>query len=298
MKSLRDVLNPEAFKAIMEEKKKLGKSSSWEAQQYECEKCEDSGTIHSIRWVETPDYLDKFGEPFKQQLATVHNCSCRFEKMFAKFNATVGMKEPERHHVFKTAEADKFNEKQLKMACDFIRDIEMHREIGSWIYIFGDETRASEQGLEAYGTGKSHLMQCIGNALTERRIPAIYVTEDKLFQDIKDTYNRESAESESEVLNRYYNVPILLIDDLFTAQYKDWAESKLYSILNTRKSDKKITIITTNYAVNRIKDRLPINGAKIASRIIEESILIEMIGVDRRPKQGKKKADLRRQWWD
>jgi DNA replication protein DnaC len=252
--------------------------------------------IHTFRWVDHPSYLDKNGDPIKEQVVKLDYCSCRYEKMFEKNNATAGMKDSEKSNTFENALIDEENEPHYRIASEFIKNIEKHRELGSWLYIFGDEQRAKEKGLDAYGTGKSFLMQCIGNALTKRRIPAIYVTEDKLFQDIKDTYDRESAESESDVLRRYYNVPILLIDDLFSAQYKEWAEGKLYSILNTRKGDNKITIITTNYSPKRIRERLPINGAKIASRIIEESILIEMIGRDRRVKEGIKKADKRREW--
>jgi DNA replication protein DnaC len=255
-----------------------------------------NGVIHTLKWVEYPDYLDREGNPMKEQIATLEYCSCRLEKIFEKNNATAGMKDSEKAHTFETALIDSENETHYRTASEFIRNLENHREVGSWLYIFGDEQRAREKGLDAYGTGKSFLMQCIGNALTKRSIPAIYVTEDKLFQDIKDTYDRESAESESDVLNRYFNVPILLIDDLFSAQYKEWADSKLYSILNTRKGDNKITIITTNYAPNRIRERLPINGAKIASRIMEESILIEMIGKDRRIKEGVRKSDKRREW--
>ena len=258
--------------------------------------CDGSGLIHTLRWVEDPEYLDKNGNPIKEQVAKIEYCKCRDEKVFAKNNASAGMKESEREHTFETAQIDSENQRHFKTATEFIENIQKHRELGSWLYIFGDETRARDKGMEAYGTGKTYLMHCIGNALTKMRIPAIYVTEDKLFQDIKDTYDRESAESESDVLRRYYNVPILLIDDLFSAQYKEWAESKLYGILNTRKGDNKITIITTNYAPNRIRERLPINGAKIASRIMEESILIEMIGKDRRVKEGARKSEKRREW--
>ncbi len=249
-----------------------------------------------MRWVEYPDVLDRNGDPTKEQVAKIEYCKCRDEKIFAKNNASAGMKESEKSHTFEAALRDEENQRHFNTALEFVENIQKHRELGSWLYIFGDETRAREKGLEAYGTGKTYLMHCIGNALTLKRIPAIYVTEDKLFQDIKDTYDRESAESEADVLRRYYNIPILLIDDLFSAQYKEWAEGKLYSILNTRKGDNKITIITTNYAPNRIRDRLPINGAKIASRIMEESILIEMIGKDRRVKEGVRKSDKRREW--
>ncbi|MBD7967723.1 P-loop NTPase family protein [Paenibacillus gallinarum] len=177
---------------------------------------------------------------------------------------------------------------------EFIKNIDSNLEQGTWIYIFGDEVRAEEEAvtdpkITAYGTGKSFLLDCIANALSHRRIPGLYVTEEALYLDIKSTYSRGSEESETEALDRYYNVPVLLIDDLFTAPYKDWAEGKLYSILDERQKKGKITIMTSNYATGRIRNRLPVNGAKIASRIVGQAILIEMIGPDRREEEAKKR---------
>lgn len=302
MKSLKDMLDPEAIKRILSEKFPNGSPLSLAPQSqktYECEKCEDSGVLHSMEWVDDPTYKNRFGEPMREQRAKVSNCPCRFEKMFKSNNASIGMKESERFHTFEKAIIDNDNKSHFDIAREFIRNIDKHREVGTWLYIYGDEARAKQLGHNAYGTGKTYLMQCIGNELTKLRVPAIYVAEFKLFQDIKDTYSREKAESESDVLNRYYNVPVLLIDDLFTAQYNtEWAESKLYNILESRKGTKKITIITTNYAPDRIFERLPINGKKISSRIVGESQLIEMIGKDRRVQQARKNHDKRREWFD
>jgi DNA replication protein DnaC len=301
MKSIKDMIDPETIKRILSEKFPLGNPLSLDLPNqtsFECALCNDSGVLHSMIWVDDPSYLNRFGELIRYQRAKVSNCPCRFEKMFKANNAALGMKEEERSHTFENATIDYENAEHFKMAQEFIRGIDKHRELGTWLYIYGDDVWARKEGLSAFGTGKSFLAHCIGNALTAMRIPAIYVTEDKLFQDVKDTYNRDSSESESDVLNRYYNVPILIIDDLFTAQYKEWAEAKLYSILEKRKDDKKITIITTNYAPDRIFERLPINGKKISSRLIGQSQLLEMIGRDRREQQAIKKYDKRREWFD
>jgi DNA replication protein DnaC len=114
---------------------------------------------------------------------------------------------------------------------------------------------------------------------------AIYVTEDKLFEEIKETYNRKSDETEREVLWKYENVPILLIDDLFKSMTTDWTEDKLFHLLNNRMQPGKVTIINSNYAPNRIEITMPKNGKAIASRILGQAILIEMIGRDRRRAQ-------------
>lgn len=221
----------------------------------------------------------------KVQVATVEPCSCLKERQFQKYNAAASFSEKERGYTFKNAVIDQHNEEAFAIAVQFIKDIEENLKTGKWLYIFGDDQRVSENDLSAFGTGKTYLMQCIANALAYRKIPAIYVTEEELFGDIKSTYSRESDESETEVLNKYYFVPVLMIDDIFTAQYKDWAEGKLFSILDERDENNKITIMTGNYAPYRIHQRLPINGKKIASRIkgkCGEDGVIELIGPDRR----------------
>jgi DNA replication protein DnaC len=282
---------------------KANLKASTSAVQYECSKCQDTGTINEYEWVES-DILLKDGSFMKIERAKVDPttgyppiCECHFEKTFQKYNASLGMRLDDLQHTFKNAVIDEDNEPHYRIASEFVKNIDKHRDLGTWIYIFGDEERARDYGCSAYGTGKTYLMNCIANALTLRRIPSLYVTEDKLFADIKSTYNRNSDESETDVLNRYYKVPILFIDDLFSAQYdKEWAEAKLFGILNNRLGNKKITIMTSNYATNRISLRLPINGAKIGSRIIGECQQIEMIGKDRRISQAKKKHEQRREW--
>lgn len=280
-----------------------GNPSLSEAPKIACLKCNDTGTINEMEWYDSGILLSN-GKPMRMQRIKLDPltgyppvCECQKERIFEGCNAALGMSEEERTHTFKSATIDDDNRPHFEIAVDFVKNIDKHRELGTWLYIFGDETRADEFSCSAYGTGKTYLMNCIANALTHRKIPSLYVKEEKMFGDIKATYNRGSEESESEVLERYYRVPIMFIDDLFSSQYnKEWAESKLFSILDARKANKKMTIITSNYAAKRIRDRLPINGAKIASRIIGQAIQIEMIGKDRRFDQAREKAEVRRGW--
>ncbi len=247
-----------------------------------CQKCDYTGTINTLKWVQPEGY------PIPYQVATVELCECHYERQFKKYNAAETFSSKERDYTFKNAIIDNNNREQYTIAIDFVKDIRKHMEDGTWLYIFGDEFRAAEVSkekgfvLEAYGTGKTYLMQCMANAFSLRRIPALYVTEETLFGDIKSTYTRDSEESEADILNRYYNVPILMIDDIFTAQYKEWAEGKLFSILDERQKKCKVTIMTSNYAIGRISQRLHVDGGKIASRIRGQAVLIEMIGPDRR----------------
>lgn len=239
-----------------------------------------------MRWIEKEGYTDKYGAPMKVQVAQVEPCSCLLDKQLKKYTANSSFSHEQKQNTFKNAVIDAKNAEHFAIATDFLNNIDSHKEDGTWLYIFGDETRI-KGNQSAYGTGKTFLMDCIANALAERRIPGLYVTEETLFGDIKSTYSRNSEESENEVLSRYYNVPVLMIDDLFTASYTEWSEGKLYSILNERMQNGMITIITSNYSTDRIHERLPLNGRKIASRIVGQAQRIEMIGPDRREKKAR-----------
>lgn len=200
------------------------------------------------------------------------------------------MKPNERERTFETAVIDEENKQYFVQAQNFVSHIDAHLQAGTWLYIYGDEHRAKQRGVSAYGTGKSYLTHCIGNALTIMRKKAIYVTEDQLFREIKSTYRKNSEESEADVLYRYHNVPILLIDDLFKSQYKDWAEDIMFHLLNNRYCPGKVTIINSNYAPNRIEIAMERTGNAVASRILGQAVLMEMIGSDRRRKKPPKRT--------
>lgn len=251
--------------------------------EYNCPKCKDSGVMSTFVVHEDDSYSYK-DKPMRYETATVETCECHYNKMNEKYSANVTFNQTTKSHTFMNAVTDEYNRDALAAGADFVRNIDAHKQDGTWIYIYGDTTVAMSRKMSAYGTGKTYLMQCIANALAYRNIPAVYVSEETLFGEIKATYQKKSDESEQDVLRRYYTIPILMIDDLFTANYTDWSEGKLYSILDSRYNDNKITIITSNYATGRIEKKLPENGGKIASRIIGKSVMIEMIGRDRRRK--------------
>lgn len=286
----------EAARTI-EEMKRRGKiyqsattnlTKSNDAKPPECSLCNDLGTTLSERWI-TDDSYTYNGRQIPHLVATITTCECHKQKIFDKYNASAGMKPSERERTFETSIIDMENKESFQKARQFVDKIEFHLKTGTWFYIYGDEERAKKENKSAWGTGKTHLTHCIGNFLTQRKQKAIYTTEDKLYQDIKSTYSRDSDETESEVMYRYENVPILLIDDMFKSKVTDWVEDKAFHLLNNRCTPGKVTIINSNYAPNRIEKTLEKNGKAIASRILGQAILMEMIGKDRRRQKARER---------
>lgn len=71
------------------------------------------------------------------------------------------------------------------------------------------------------GTGKTHLAAAIALQLIGEGIPVICKTSSDLLMDIKKAFDRPEVR-ESEVLDVYKKVELLIIDDLGKEQCSDW----------------------------------------------------------------------------
>jgi hypothetical protein len=149
----------------------------------------------------------------------------------------------------------------------------------------------TEKGLYIVGSrgvGKTHLAtallrQMIFDHPRAERIhydilPAI-VSVPELLMRIKATFNKESKETEDEVLDLYSDLRVLILDDLGTEKPTEWAISTLYLIIDRRYRDMRKTIITSNCSLDEIAERL---DDRISSRIAEMCNVIRMKGKDRR----------------
>lgn len=94
------------------------------------------------------------------------------------------------------------------------------------------------------GTGKSHLAFGIYKAVKANGFTAIYLEMDKIMRIIRDTWDKNSENTENEFFKVLQDVDLLVIDDLGAEHTSNWVQEKLFSILNSRLG--KNTIITTN----------------------------------------------------
>ena len=126
--------------------------------------------------------------------------------------------------------------KNFKIAKEYADNFSYHQARGDGLYIEGTN-----------GTGKTHLAAAIALQLIHEGVPVICKTSSDLLLDIKKSFDGDGAR-ESDVLDIYKKVDLLIIDDLGKEQCSDWSMSTLYSILNDRYEDMKPTIVTTNYS--------------------------------------------------
>lgn len=142
-----------------------------------------------------------------------------------------------------------------------------------------------------YGTGKTHLAAAIANELIGKKTPVICMTMIDLLDKIRETYNTyrdartgnyDGEFSEASLLQKYQDVPLLIIDDIGSEQPTEWGISKIFAIINARYEGYMPTIVTTNYSGDELERRMTPDGGdaknakKTLDRLKEMCVGIEM----------------------
>lgn len=112
------------------------------------------------------------------------------------------------------------------------------------------------------GCGKTYLSVCIGCELIRTGKFVLYAPVQELLNDFEAaTFRNKEAGLPVE---DYLDADLLIIDDLGTEFYSSFVESTLYSVINTRLTRKKPTIISTNLS---IEAREECYAARLNSRL-------------------------------
>jgi DNA replication protein DnaC len=107
-----------------------------------------------------------------------------------------------------------------------------------------------------YGSGKTHLAAAIANACLDKGIPAKFVNVPDLLDYLRAAYSPSAEETYDVRFSEVRDAPLLILDDLGTQNATQWAEEKLYQILNARYVSKSPTVITTNLDLKDLDPRL------------------------------------------
>ena len=151
-----------------------------------------------------------------------------------------------------------------QMACgiikEYLKSFSEAKEAGVGLYLFSDTK----------GSGKTRMAASIANELMYKHDTAVkFSTSTRILNEIRRTYDRETAMTESRLLDALSTVDVLIIDDFGTEKVTDWVRDKFYEIINSRYVGKKVTIFTSN----RNLDTLQYDD-RITSRIKEMCYLV------------------------
>lgn len=159
-----------------------------------------------------------------------------------------------------------------------------------------EEMLSKGNGFYIYGTngiGKTHLLACLCNYLTDHLQICAFTNFMQIAEDIKAAFNGSC--NEEDVIRKYSAVKFLFIDDLGKESFKKlrdetsnmWLEEKIFEILNNRYNNKLPTIFSSNYSIQEISQSFKFDAATI-DRIVELSTLVfKMTGDNWRYKERK-----------
>lgn len=133
-------------------------------------------------------------------------------------------------------------------------------------------TRVGETGRSAIfcglpGTGKTHL--AIGVALHVMTLgkSAAFTTVQRMVRRLKDSWRKESTESESDVINMHVYPDLLIIDEIGVQFGSEFEKNLMFDLLNERYEKRKPTILLSNLTAVEIKAFL---GERIYDRLKED----------------------------
>ncbi len=106
-----------------------------------------------------------------------------------------------------------------------------------------------------YGCGKTHLAAAIANFVVGLGVPALFITVPDLLDTLRFAYDDPEATFE-ERFDDIRQAPLLVMDDFGTQNATNWAQEKLFQILNYRYINHLPLVITTNLPLDDIEPRI------------------------------------------
>lgn len=228
------------------------------------EKCNCSKAIEEQKKIEI--------EKEKQLVEEFENCKKQeFNKKIKKYYRTDSITEQFKRQTLDSFITNKANKNMKYVAQRFIQGF---KNAKTGIIFVGKN-----------GTGKTHIATAIANELKKGNVPIIFGT----LTDLVEKYNKSYREhTELELTKLYTKVDLLIIDDLGIETMNDWMLSKLFVIVNERMKNELPIIITTNYELEELKQRLSIPNKvcettnSIISRLYQMCYRVECKGNDYR----------------
>ena len=154
-----------------------------------------------------------------------------------------------------------------------------------------------KDGIIIYGSigyENTHLAASIANEIIRNKKIALLERTSSITDRIKESFNK-TVTTESEIMELYSNIDMLIIDDFGSETISKWALERLYRIINNRYENELPIVITTRYTREELMEKIAIENRKLAEEFIQ--ILykmcygISLIKNDRNAKEKASKSD-------
>jgi DNA replication protein DnaC len=122
-------------------------------------------------------------------------------------------------------------------------------------------------------------------AIRRKGARAVFYETRDLLKLVRDTYNNQTDATELDVLRPVLEADLLVLDDIGAEKKSEWVEETLGLVINTRYSERRVTVFTTNLrdAENTEPNSVALQlGLRIRSRLKEMCEWVEIAGPDTR----------------
>lgn len=130
------------------------------------------------------------------------------------------------------------------------------------------------------GLGKTYLSACIARVVSGRGFSVCYDTASAALECFERAkFGRDSAEGEAAALRvkRMLDCDLMILDDLGTEMVTPMSVSALYTLINTRLTSGKKSIVSTNLTDEELQKKYT---PQICSRIAGEFLCLPFVGRD------------------
>jgi DNA replication protein DnaC len=119
-----------------------------------------------------------------------------------------------------------------------------------------------------YGCGKTHLAAAVGNFAVSMGVPTLFLTIPDLLDTLRFAFDSPDTTFE-ERFEEVRRSPLLILDDFGTQNATQWAQEKLFQIINYRYINHLPLVVTTNLALEEIE-------ARISSRLRDPELVTKV----------------------
>lgn len=132
------------------------------------------------------------------------------------------------------------------------------------------------------GAGKTFLSCVIAIERAHKLKYSLFVNVPDLLEDLREFNNNKPTEytdsiNRQDKLQKMYNTPCLIIDDLGAEKPSDWTCEILFKIINYRYNHNTQTVISSNFDLNGLNERFSkFTGTRIIRRISDICQIVKM----------------------
>jgi len=119
------------------------------------------------------------------------------------------------------------------------------------------------------GTGKNHLAVSI---VRESKRDAKIVKASEMIRRIRESYRRESHETEQYLIADYATIPLLIVNEIGVQFGTDAEKNLLFEVLDLRYENMLPTVFISNLSIQGIRDFV---GGRVIDRMLENGKVVE-----------------------